>query len=210
MLKVWSSGEILKFSQYFTADVWLRLPSWILVKILKLGLVKILSSNLVGILMFGQDLEVNAYRDSELEIWSRFALWTQPLGPLCLWQCFKRAPSLLDNRVGGCRDTYFMSAGQSHHQTLSFLFTVNQSRRHAILWTQMPWDHRLMSMCLHLQSWNECKIRLSARITAANYTTDHLRFRNLELIKKKNKSKCRGFTSPKNGPFSVKLKGKWH
>ena len=122
---------------------------------------------------------------------------------------FKRAPSL-DKRVGGCRDTYFMSAGQSHHQTLSFLFTVNQSRRHAILWRQMPWDHRLMSMCLHLQSWNECKIRLSARITAANYTTDHLRFRNLELIKKKNKSKFRDFTWTKNGSLSVKLKGKWH
>ena len=103
-----------------------------------------------------------------------------------------------------------MSASQSHHQSVSFLFTVNQSRRHAILWRQMPWDHRLMSMCLHLQSWNECKIRLSARTTAANYTTDHLRFRNLELLKKKNKSKFRGFTWPKNGPFSVKLKGKWH
>ena len=124
--------------------------------------------------------------------------------------CFFKRASSLDKRVGGCRETYFMSASQSHHQSVSFLFTVNQSRRHAILWRQMPWDHRLMSMCLHLQSWNECKIRLSARTTAANYTTDHLRFRNLELIKKKNKSKFQGFTCPKNGPFSVKLKGKWH
>ena len=31
-------------------------------------------------------------RDSEDEIWSRFVfelvIWTQPSGPLCLWQCF--------------------------------------------------------------------------------------------------------------------------
>ena len=33
---------ILKFSQFFAADVWLRLRSLILVEILKLGLVKIL------------------------------------------------------------------------------------------------------------------------------------------------------------------------
>ena len=64
-LKVWSrfwswcSGEIwkLKFDQYFAADVWSRLLSWILVKILKLGLIKILSS--VEILMLGVDFEVN-------------------------------------------------------------------------------------------------------------------------------------------------------
>ena len=40
----WSSGEILKlkFGQYFAAEVCLRWRSWILVKIMKLGLVKIL------------------------------------------------------------------------------------------------------------------------------------------------------------------------
>ena len=63
--KVWSgvwrrsSGEILKlkFGQYFAADVWLRLQSWILVKILNLGL------------MLNQDFEI--------EVWSRFVwnLW---------------------------------------------------------------------------------------------------------------------------------------
>ena len=55
-------GEILKlkFGQYFTADVWLRLQSWILVKILKLGLVKILSLSLVELLIFGRDFEVDA------------------------------------------------------------------------------------------------------------------------------------------------------
>ena len=40
----WSSGEILKlrFGQYFAANAWLRLWGLILVKIMKLGLVKIL------------------------------------------------------------------------------------------------------------------------------------------------------------------------
>ena len=54
----WSSGEILKlkFGRYFAADVWLTLRSWILVKILKLALVKILS---LRMLMFGWDFEVN-------------------------------------------------------------------------------------------------------------------------------------------------------
>ena len=58
----WSSGKILelKFGQYFAADVWLRLWRWILVNILKLGLVKILILDLVEILMFGSDFEVDA------------------------------------------------------------------------------------------------------------------------------------------------------
>jgi len=43
----------LKFGQYFAAHPWLRLQSWILVKIMKLGLVKILSLCLVELLMFG-------------------------------------------------------------------------------------------------------------------------------------------------------------
>jgi len=43
----------LKFGQYFAAHSWLRLRSWILVKIMKLGLVKILSLCLVELLMFG-------------------------------------------------------------------------------------------------------------------------------------------------------------
>ena len=50
----------LEFGQYFAADAWLRSRSWILVKILKLGLVKILSLHLVEMLMFGSDFEVDA------------------------------------------------------------------------------------------------------------------------------------------------------
>ena len=66
----WSSCEILKlkFGQYFAADVWLRLRSWILVKVMKLGLVKILSLSLVEMLMFGWDFKVNAK--------SRFRNWS--------------------------------------------------------------------------------------------------------------------------------------
>ena len=58
----WSSGVMLrlKFGQYFAADVWLRLRSFILVNILQLGLVKISSLDLVEMLMFGWDFEVNA------------------------------------------------------------------------------------------------------------------------------------------------------
>ena len=45
--------------------------------------------------MLGWDFEVDACRDSEDEIWSRFVFelvwtlvsWTQASGPLCLWQC---------------------------------------------------------------------------------------------------------------------------
>ena len=62
---------MLKFGQYFAADVWLRLCSWILVKILNLGLVKILKFK------FKQDADVYILklmfnRDSEDEIWLTF------------------------------------------------------------------------------------------------------------------------------------------
>ena len=63
-----------RFGQDFEAQVLWR--GWCLVEILKM--------------MLG--------RDSEDEIWSRFVfelvIWTQPSGPLCLWQCFKSWPRL--------------------------------------------------------------------------------------------------------------------
>ena len=66
--RLWAKGLIkLKFRRDFEAEVWLvfaadwlRLRSWILVKILKLGLVKHLSLSLVEKLMFSWDFEVNA------------------------------------------------------------------------------------------------------------------------------------------------------
>ena len=51
----------LKFGQYFAADVWLRLQSWILVNILKLGLVKIFTLDFFEMLL--------CY---EVESWSSF------------------------------------------------------------------------------------------------------------------------------------------
>ena len=57
LFRLWTQGlVILKLA----ADVWLRLRSWILFKILKLGLVKILSLSIVEILIFFWDFEVNA------------------------------------------------------------------------------------------------------------------------------------------------------
>ena len=54
-------------------------------------------------LMFGWDFLLMLSRDSEDEMWSRFVFelviwpqgvtlvrWTQPSGPLCLWQCFQQ------------------------------------------------------------------------------------------------------------------------
>ena len=96
----------LNLGQYFAADAWLRLWSFILVEILKLGLVKILkfkfSRNaeiwlrfwswcLVDILemKFDQNLCKNFDMTKEVILVSR----TQPSSPLCLWQCLFLAPS---------------------------------------------------------------------------------------------------------------------
>ena len=65
----WGSGEILKlkFDQYFAADTWFILWSLILVKILKLGLVKILKFK------FSQNADV--WLKCEVDAWSR--LWIE-------------------------------------------------------------------------------------------------------------------------------------
>ena len=72
-----------RFGQDFEAQVLWR--GWCLVEILKL--------------MLGWD--------SADEIWSRFmfqlVMWTQPSGPLCLWQCFlnfSNRSSWIDSRAG--------------------------------------------------------------------------------------------------------------
>ena len=56
LFRLWVQGLVkilkLKFGQYLAADVWLRERSWILVKILKLGLVKILY------FLFRRDIDV--------------------------------------------------------------------------------------------------------------------------------------------------------
>ena len=97
LVKIWSwnSGEILKlkFGQYFAADV----------EVTKLNLGQ------DSEVRFGQDFKFKFSRDadvwlkllmlnwdSEIEIWSRFVyelvIWTQPSGPLCLWQWFESVP----------------------------------------------------------------------------------------------------------------------
>ena len=95
----WSSGKVFKleFGQYFAADVLQRLWSWILVEILKLGLVKILKLKFYGeVDVWLRNFKSMLGQDSEDEIWSRFVfelvIWTQPSGPLCLWQRFHFTP----------------------------------------------------------------------------------------------------------------------
>ena len=92
--------------------------SWILVEILKLGLVKILNFKFSGVADVKLTFLVDAYsRDSEDEMWPRFvfelviwlqeitlARWTQPSGPLCLWQCFRNRrvfPRLVSDKWQG-------------------------------------------------------------------------------------------------------------
>ena len=74
----WSSGKIfrLAFGQYFAADVLQRLWSWILVEMLKLGLVFWIPS-LVELVMFSWDFEVNA--GSRFWRWSLIKIW--------VWTC---------------------------------------------------------------------------------------------------------------------------
>ena len=74
----WSSGKIfrLAFGQYFAADVLQMLWSWILVEMLKLGLVFWILS-LVELVMFSWDFEVNAG--------SRFWRWSSI--KICVWTC---------------------------------------------------------------------------------------------------------------------------
>ena len=94
----WSSGRILKleFGQYFAADVLQRLWRWILVEMLKLGLFNILNFKFswhgdVWLEFWSKCLFEILKMKFELVIWPKKVIlerWTQPSGPLCLWQCF--------------------------------------------------------------------------------------------------------------------------
>ena len=98
----WSSGDILKleFVQHFAADVLYRLWSWILVEILKLGLVGWLVwfLNLFERLIIGWEVDASSrfwrWNLIKICVWTciwptvvTLVSWTQPSGPLCLWQC---------------------------------------------------------------------------------------------------------------------------
>ena len=85
------------FEFYICRWCFVEVRSWILVEILKLGLVKILNFKFSGDadvwLRFLVDAESRFWRWNSIKIcvWTcnmTLARWTQPSGPLCLWQCF--------------------------------------------------------------------------------------------------------------------------
>ena len=57
-------------------------------------------------------------RDSEDEIWSRFVfepvIWTQPSGPLCLWQCFEQVELSLHRLL--IDNWYFLGNSKPTHE----------------------------------------------------------------------------------------------
>ena len=76
-----------RFGQDFEAEVWSVLCYWCLVEVTKLN---------PGYddyeAMFGKDFKFKFSRDADvwLRFWSLYCdlvIWTQPSGPLCLWQC---------------------------------------------------------------------------------------------------------------------------
>ena len=85
--------------RYFEDELWSLFCCWCLVVAMKLilgrdsGLVwsRFLSLSFVEMVMFGWDFEVVWSRFVfELVIWPKevtLVRWTQPSGPLCLWQC---------------------------------------------------------------------------------------------------------------------------
>ena len=80
----WSSGRICSWS---LASFFLLMfcRGWILVEILRLGLVKILRLKCCG----EADAWSRFWRWNLIKICVQLVIWTQPLGPLCLWQCFQ-------------------------------------------------------------------------------------------------------------------------
>ena len=85
----WSSGKICSWSlaSFFFC--------WCFVEVMKLNLGRDFEARFEQVLWRGwclvEILKLTYSRDSEDEIWSRFVfelvIWTQPSGPLCLWQC---------------------------------------------------------------------------------------------------------------------------
>ena len=107
--KVWSRFEV-EAQARFDAGVWsvfccwcfvkvMLNQSWILVEIVNCDFeLKVLSRGSCLV----ENLTLMLGRDSQDEIWSRFVfelvIWTQPSGPLSLWQCLLKMTS--DDAVG--------------------------------------------------------------------------------------------------------------
>ena len=74
----------LEFGQFF-----LLMIIWILVEILKLGLANIFKFNFSrNVWDFEVDTCSRFWRWNLIKICVQLVIWTQPSGPLCLWQCF--------------------------------------------------------------------------------------------------------------------------
>ena len=90
VIKLYFCSDFEYFGRDFEAEVWSVFCSWCLVEVTKLNLGQDSEA------MFGQGFNFTFSRDADA--WLRFwswclinrdsVIWTQPSGPLCLWQCF--------------------------------------------------------------------------------------------------------------------------
>jgi len=111
-----------RFGQDFEAQVLWR--GWCLVEILKL--------------MLGQD--------SEDEIWSRFVFelvtWTQPSGPLCLWQCFNSLSLVRQSNLNWihlyCRSHYW--------KCVWWHLIVGENDHLDWMWWTMVWSKQVLRL----------------------------------------------------------------
>ena len=84
----WSKGEIWSWS-LVSFFCWCFVEViWILVEILKLGLANIFKFNFNrDVWDFEVDTCSRFWRWNFIKICVQLVIWTQPSGPLCLWQC---------------------------------------------------------------------------------------------------------------------------
>ena len=79
-------------------------------------------------------------RDSEDEIWSRFVfelvIWTQPSGPLCLWQCFVSIPQALTL----CLQNFAKDQGKGADKKYDFRFSPQVPCSELFLRAEQGWE----------------------------------------------------------------------
>ena len=158
-LKFCSDFEHKGWSRFWSWSLFSILPlmccrGWILVKILKLGLDKILNFK------FSRDADV------WLRFWSWCSveilkmkfdkdlckIWTQPSGPLCFWQCFLRISLSLMARLVLCNGTGIVQPVVHHllHDHVG-----------------LHGHHALLPKVYHLRWW--CWIKASLRSFSASH-----------------------------------------